>query len=116
MAEGVLALQAAEMIGGSTFRQAIGVAGGDVEGVEDPEAILQIRHLSIESLGHGRRQIAEGAAEAMTPALLTMVQMQRLQGFFHGLMTGKTSPLVVASAGAQLGLSQVGLGLMQPIG
>jgi hypothetical protein len=36
MAEGVLALQAAEVIGGSTFWKAIGIAGGDVEGIEHP--------------------------------------------------------------------------------
>ena len=51
MAESILALQAAEMIDGSTFRQAIGIAGGDAQGVEDPESILQIRHLGI----HGGR-------------------------------------------------------------
>jgi hypothetical protein len=55
MAKSILALQAAEMIGGSTFRQAIGIAGGDVWGVEDPESILQIRHLGIKILGYGRR-------------------------------------------------------------
>lgn len=55
MAESILALQAAEMIGGSTFRQAIGIAGGDVLGVEDPESILQISHLGMQILGHGRR-------------------------------------------------------------
>jgi len=42
MAEGVLALQAAKVVGRSTFWKAIGVAGGDVKGIEHPEAILQI--------------------------------------------------------------------------
>jgi hypothetical protein len=116
MAEGVLALQAAEVVRGSTFRQAIGIAGGDVQGVEDPEAILQVLHLGGEGLGDGGRQIAEGTAEAMAPALLAMVKMQRLKGFFNSLMAGETSPLVMAGAGAELGLGQVGPGLMQPIG
>jgi hypothetical protein len=42
MAEGVLALQPAEMIGRRTFWKAIGVAGGDVKGIEHPKAILQV--------------------------------------------------------------------------
>lgn len=45
MAESVLALQAAEVIGGGPFRQAIGVAGGDGERVENAQAILQIVQL-----------------------------------------------------------------------
>lgn len=118
MTKGVVALQAAAVIGGSALRQAIGIAGGDVQGVEDPEAILQVWHLGGEGLGDGGRQIAERTAEAMAPALLAVVKMQGLQGFCHRLMAGETSPLVVAGAGAELGLGlgQVGQGLMQSIG
>ncbi len=83
MAERILALQAAEMIDGSTFLQAIGIAGGDVQGVEDPESILQIRHLGIQILGHSRRWIEEGTAEAMTPALLTVMQMQGFESLLY---------------------------------
>ena len=43
MAEGVRALQAAEVIGGRTFRKAIGVSGGDIEGIQHPQPVLQIR-------------------------------------------------------------------------
>jgi hypothetical protein len=116
MAEGVLALQPAEVIRGSTFRQAIGIAGGDVQGVQHPEAILQIRNLGGQRLGHSGRQITERSAQAMAPVLLAVVQMQRLEGFFHGLMTGETGPLVMAGTGAELGLGQISLSLMQPIG
>lgn len=86
------------------------------KGVEALQAILQVWHLGGEGLGDGGRQIAEGTTEAMAPALLAVVKMQGLQGFFRRLMAGETSPLVEAGTGAELGLSQVGLGLMQPIG
>jgi hypothetical protein len=32
-----------------------GKGGGDLQDAEDPESILQIRHLGIQILGHGRR-------------------------------------------------------------
>ena len=51
----------------------------------------------------------------MAPALLAMAQVQRLEGLLHGLMAGETGPLMVAGTGTQLGLGQVGLGLMQPV-
>ena len=51
MAEGVVALQAAEVIGWSTFWKAIGVAGGDLKGIEHPEPILQIGDLCSQSGG-----------------------------------------------------------------
>jgi hypothetical protein len=44
MAQGVVALEPAEVVGGGSIGEAIGVAGGDVEGVEDPQAIVEIRH------------------------------------------------------------------------
>ena len=52
----------------------------------------------------------------MTPALLAVVQMQGFESLLYRLVTGETSPLVVTSAGTELGLGEVGLGLMQPIG
>lgn len=57
-----------------------------VEGVVDPEAILQVLNLGGEGLGDGGRQIAEGTTEAMAPALLAVVEMQRLEGFPRSLM------------------------------
>ena len=116
MAEGVVALQAAEVIRWSTFRQAIGIAGGDVQGVEHPQPVLEIRNLSSQGLGHDGRQIAERSPKAVPPVLLTVAEVQGLQGLLHGLMTGEAGPLVVASVSAELGLGQVCLGLMEPVG
>jgi hypothetical protein len=52
----------------------------------------------------------------MTPALLTMMQMQGLEGLLGGLMAGETSPFMVARLGTELCLGQIGEGLVQPIG
>jgi hypothetical protein len=78
MAESVLALQAAEMIGRGPFRQAIGVAGGDVQSIQHPQTILQIGYGGNQPDGDPGRQVAEGAAESMAPALLAMAQVQCL--------------------------------------
>jgi len=42
MAEGVRALQAAEMIGGRTFWKAIGVTGRDIKRIQHPQPVFQI--------------------------------------------------------------------------
>jgi hypothetical protein len=44
MAKGVVALQTTEMVGRGSIREAIGIAGGDVESIENAKAILQIAH------------------------------------------------------------------------
>jgi hypothetical protein len=46
MAESVCALQTAEVVSGGPIGEAIGRAGGDVEGIEDAEPIFELRHLS----------------------------------------------------------------------
>ena len=43
MAEGVRAMQAAEVIGGRTFWKAIGVTGRYLEGIQHPQPVFQIR-------------------------------------------------------------------------
>ena len=43
------------------------------------------------------------------------MEMQGFEGLLHGLMASKAGPLVVAVLGAELGLGQIGLGLMQPV-
>jgi hypothetical protein len=40
MTVGVLALEPAEVVGGGAVRQAIGVAGRDVKGIEDAQTVL----------------------------------------------------------------------------
>ena len=52
----------------------------------------------------------------MAPALLTMVKVQSLQGFFHRLMGCETSPFMVPSFSTEAGLAQISLSLMQPVG
>jgi hypothetical protein len=52
----------------------------------------------------------------MAPHLLAKLKMQGLKSFFCSLVAGKTSPFMVAPVGAELGLGQIGLGLMQPVG
>ena len=49
----------------------------------------------------------------MPPALLVVVKMEGLEGLLHRLVTGETSPLVMASIGTELGLSEVGLGYLR---
>ena len=51
----------------------------------------------------------------MAPALLTMLQVHGLQGFFNRLMTGKARPLVMSGLGTELGLSQISSRLMKPV-
>ena len=52
----------------------------------------------------------------MAPNLLAELQVQGLESFFSSLVAGKASPFMVAPVGAELGLGQIGLGLMQPVG
>ena len=43
------------------------------------------------------------------------MEMQGFEGLLHGLMAGEAGPLVVAVLGTELGLGQIGMGLMQPV-
>jgi hypothetical protein len=52
MAESVCALQTAEVVGGGPIGKAIGIARGDVEGIEDAQPIFEIRH-SLRKGGRG---------------------------------------------------------------
>ena len=51
----------------------------------------------------------------MAPHLLAEMQVQGLESFFSSLVAGKAGPFVVPSIGTELGLGQIGLGLMQPV-
>ena len=115
MAEGVRALQAAEVIGGRTFWKAIWVTGRDIEGIQHPQPVFQVRDSVGQICRNSRWQLTERTAKAMAPALLSLLQVDGLQGFFNGLMTGETSPLMVTGLGAQLGLSQISGCLVKPV-
>ena len=110
MADGVSTLQAAEVVGGGTFRQAIGITHGDVQGIQHPQAVFQIRHLFGQLLNNRFRQLSLGAPQAVPPALLPLVKMQRFQRLLNGLMGGTAGPFMVTRLRAE-----DGLGLMQPI-
>jgi hypothetical protein len=51
----------------------------------------------------------------MAPALLALMKMHSLQGFFNSLMGGETGPFVMPRIGTELGLSQISLRLMEPV-
>ena len=115
MAEGVRALQAAEVIGGRTFRKAIGVSGGDIEGIQHPQPVLKIRDNVGQICRNSWWQLTEGTAESIAPALLTLLKMDGLQGFFNSLMTGEAGPLVMSCLSTELGLRQISGCLMKPV-
>ena len=116
MAEGVLALEPAKMVGRGPIGQAIGVARRDVQGIKDAQAVLQIADAGRQLSGDGRRQIAPGAPEAVAPRLLAMAEVQTLQGLLHGLVASKAGPFMVAGGSAHSRQLQIGLRLMQPVG
>ena len=115
MVEGVLALQTTKVIRRSAFRKAIWVARWYVKGVQNAATINEIWHhlfeLSFDALG----QLLKGTAKPMPPNLLTVLQMQRLEGLFRSLMTREAGPLVVSSRGAQLSQTPVRLSLLKPV-
>lgn len=86
MAACVFALKKPKVIDGGTIGKAIGVAGGDVEGIENAQPILKIRHRRGQGSDGLGGQIPEGATQAMAPHLLPQVKMQRLESLFHHLL------------------------------
>ena len=115
MAQGIGTLQTTEMVGRGSIGKAIGGAGGDVERVEDAQAIQQIGDRAGEAcLGAGGK-IPEQAAKSMAPGLLPREQVQTLEGLFHRLMGREAGPFVMTVRSTQIGLEQVGAGLGQPV-
>ena len=103
------------MIAGCPFRKTIGVLGWDVEGIENTQAILQIRHRLGQLLIERRRKVTKGAPQAVAPALLALVEVHSLQRFLNSLMRSKTGPFVMPRIGTELGLGQISLRLMEPV-
>jgi len=116
MAKGVVALQTTEMIGGGSVREAIRVAGGDVQRVEDSQTVLQIRNYGRQIRCHVFGQIAIGTAKPMTPHLLAQMQVQGLERLLHSLMGREAGPFVMARFCAQARLIQIGTCLMKLVG
>ena len=115
MAECVVALQTAEVVGGGPIRKAIRITGWDVESIEDAKPILQIRHGLAEFSGSGGGQIAKGSTQPMAPDLLAEAEVKRLQGLLHRLMAGEAGPFVMTRPGSYQGLVQIGGRLVQPV-
>jgi hypothetical protein len=115
MAESVCALQTTEVISWGPIGKAIGTACGDVEGIEDAQPIFEIRHHRRQGGRSLGGQIPQRAPQAVAPYLLAKMQVQGLESFFRSLVAGKASPFMVAPIGTELGLGQIGLGLMQPV-
>lgn len=116
MAACVFALKTSKVIDWSAIRKAIGVAGGDVERIENAQPILKIRHRRGQGSDGLGGQIPEGATQAMAPHLLPQVKMQRFESLSHRLMGGKAGPFVMPRLGAHTGQIQIGHRLMQPVG
>jgi len=86
MGDGVRTLQATEVIGWRTFWKAIGIAGRDIQGIQHSKPVFQVRHSRRQRFGDEGRQIPKRATQAMPPTLLTVMEMQSLQGFFNRLV------------------------------
>ena len=94
MEEGLLALQSAEMFARRALRIAVGVAGGDVEAIQQPQPVFQVRwRLGSPGLP---RQSRPQTAEGVPPGLLPQRQVEGLEGLLHSLMGRETGPFVPA--------------------
>ena len=51
----------------------------------------------------------------MAPALLSVVKVQGLESLLNRLMASEAGPFMVSGVGTELGLSKVGLRLVQPV-
>ena len=85
------------MIGGCSFRKTIWVPGRDVERIQHPQAVHQIRNRLIQRQARPIRQILKRSAKSMAPHLL---QMQGLERLLDSLMRGKAGPFMVVRSGA----------------
>jgi hypothetical protein len=110
MAEGVVALQPAEVVGRGPIGKTVRRAPRDVEPIRDAQAVFQIADACSQGCSDGRRQIAAGAPEAVPPRLLAMAQVQTLQGLVHRRVAGEAGPLMVAGRSAHSGLLQISWG------
>ena len=97
MVQGVLALESAEVIGGSSLRRAIGMAGRYVKGIEDAQPILlrNTRQVAEHSLAVGRLKIVVG----LTIPELRQLQPQPRQQLAALQHLGRLDPLDLRCSG-----------------
>ena len=87
MAACIFALKTPKVINGGSIRTTIGVAGGDVERIENAQPIFKMRHRRGQSSDGLGGQIPEGATQAMAPHLLIQIGVGLVQpvgGAVHG--------------------------------
>jgi hypothetical protein len=98
MVQGVLALESAEVIGGSSFRRAIGMVVRYVKGIEDAQPILlrNTRQVAAHSLAVGRLKMVIG----LTIPDLRQLQPQSRQQFAALQHLGRLDPLELRRRGA----------------
>ena len=110
MEKGLVALQSAEMLPRRALRVAVGVAGRDVETIEQPQAILQIgRRLWLPVL---LWQSSPKAGEGVAPGLLAAGQIQALEGLLHSLVRREAGPLMPPGLHRLLRLLEIAQGLL----
>ena len=76
MAQGTGTLQAPEMVGRGSIGKAIRVAGGDVERVENAQAIGEVADGGREARPGAGGKIPEQPAQSLAPRLLPLGQVQ----------------------------------------
>ena len=103
------------MVGGCSLRKTIGRAGRDVERIQHPQTVHQIRNRLIQRQARPIRQILKRSAKTMAPHLLPLLQMQGLERLLDSLMRGKAGPLMVVRSGAQFSQAPVRFSLMKPV-
>ena len=114
MEKGLLTLQSAEMFSRCAFRVAVRVTGGDVEAIEKPQPVFQVRRrLRDPDL---ERQGRPEAAEGVPPGLLPQRQVQGLEGFLHRLVSSEAGPFMAARLHRFRSLLKITNGLLQPVG
>jgi hypothetical protein len=88
---------------------AVGIAGGDVETVEDLCLLDEIvRDID--------RQLAQQARHHVTPGILGKGEMDGFDGLLGGLLGGEAGPLVAPVAARRLRLLEIADSLFEPVG
>ena len=63
----------------------------------------------------GRAKFSNQGRQGMPPNFLPEPEKDRFQGFFGSLLRGETAPLEIVMSERVLGVSQIRLGLFEPV-
>jgi hypothetical protein len=114
MGKRLLTLQSVELFTGRALRIAVRIAGGDVEGIQQPQAILQ-------TVGRGRYWDPVGgnshpqAREGYPRLTVPRASLSALRAFISGQMGRKACPFVALSLHGGCRLLQIAASLGVPI-